>query len=159
MDRPPKFQVHLDAAVAGAAKLLRSPRSCIVVLANCTSITWELKSVNLRRGGLVSQPPPKIMPWCFAVFGAESLAAHDGAGCNGVVCYASHAGRIALAVQYDVPYAGATAAQLDVRGPNTNMIETSVRSRDGNGYGKAFFLQVNPRTRPTRQPHHGAFLQ
>jgi hypothetical protein len=151
MDRPAKYQVHLDAAVASSAKLLRSSRSCIVVLANCTSIAWELTSVNVRRGGLAGRPPPKIMPWCFAVFGAQSLAAHDGAGCKGVVCYASRAGRIAIAFQYDIPYAGATAAHLDVRGPHAHTIQTAVSSRDGNGYGKAFFI--------TLQPHHGVFAQ
>jgi hypothetical protein len=99
------------------------------------------------------------MPWCFAVFGADSLAAHEGAGCNGIVCYANRSCHTALQFQYDVPYAGTTGARLDVRGPNAQSIETSVSSRDGDGYGKAFFLQVNSRTQPPFQPLHGAFLR
>jgi hypothetical protein len=159
MDRPAKYQVHLDAAAASAASLFRTSRSCVVVLTNCTSIAWRLTSVNVRRGGLAGQPPPEIMPWCFAVFGAQSLAAHAGAGCNGVVRYASRAGHIVLELQYDVPYAGTTAAHLDVRGVNARSIETSVRSRDGDGYGKAFFLSIVSRNGPSRQPLHGALSQ
>ena len=115
--------------------------------------------MNLRRGGWASQPPPKIMPWCFAVFAADSLAAHYGAGCNGIVRYASRAGRIALEIQYDVPYAGTTAAHLNVGGQYAQAIETSVTSRDGDGYGKAVFLRISPRTRLPLQPHNGAFSQ
>jgi hypothetical protein len=159
MDRPAKYQAHLDAAAASAASLLRSSRSCVVVVTNCTSIAWKLTSVNVRHGGLASQPPPKIMPWCFAVFGAQSLAAHAGAGCNGVVRYASRAGHIALELQYDIPYAGTTAAHLDVRGPNAHSIETSVRSRDGDGYGKAFFLRIVSRNGPSHQSLHGVISQ
>jgi hypothetical protein len=159
MDRPATYQVHLDAAAASAARLFRSSRSCIVVLANCTSIAWELSSVNVRRGGLASRPPPKIMPWCFAIFGAQSLAANAGAGCNGIVHYASRAGHVALELQYDIPYAGTTAAHLDIRGANAHAIETSVRSRDGNGYSKAFFLRIASRNGSSRQPLHGVLSQ
>jgi hypothetical protein len=155
MDRPATYQFQLDAAAASAASLFRSSRSCVVVLTNCTSIAWKLTSVNVRRGGLASQPPPKILPWCFAVFGAQSLAAHAGAGCNGVVRYASRSGHLALELRYDVPYAGATAAHLDVRGPYAHSIETSVRSRDGDGYGKAFFLRIVSRNGPSHQLQHG----
>ena len=155
MDRPANYQFQLDAAAANAASMFRSSRSCVVVLTNCTSISWKLTSVNVRRGGLASQPPPKIMPWCFAVFGAQSLAAHAGAGCNGVVRYTSRAGHLALELQYDVPYAGTTAAHLDVRGPYAHSIETSVCSRDGDGYGKAFFLRIVSRNGPSHQLLHG----
>jgi len=159
MGRPAKYQVQLEAAAACAARLFRSSRSCVVVLTNCTSIAWELTSVNVRRGGLASRPPPKIMPWCVAVFGAQSLAARAGAGCNGVVRYASRAGQIALELQYDVPYAGTTAAHLDVRGPNAYSVETSVRSHDGDGYGKAFFLRIASRNGLSQQPQHGVLSQ
>jgi hypothetical protein len=99
------------------------------------------------------------MPWCFAVFGAQSLVANDGAGCNGVVCYASRAERIVLDFEYDVPYAGATAAHLRVRGPCASSIEASVSSRDGNGYGKAFYLRIASTTRPPLKPFYGVFSQ
>jgi hypothetical protein len=159
MDRPAKYQVHLDAAAASAARLFRSSRSCVVVLTNCTSIAWNLTSVNVRRGGLAGRPPPKIMPWCFAVFGAQSLAAQSGTGCSGIVRYTSRAGHLALELQYDVPYAGTTAAQLNVGGRNANSIEASVLSRDGDGYAKAFFLQIVSRNGPSRRPLHGVLSQ
>ena len=155
MDRPANYQARLDAAAASAASLLRSSRSCVVVLTNYTSIAWKLTAVNVRLGGLASHPPPKIMPWCFAVFGAESLAAHAGAGCNGVVRYTSRAGQISLELQYDVPYAGATTAHLDVRGPNAHAIETSVRSHTSDGSAKAFFLRIASRNGPSPQPPYG----
>ena len=152
MDRPAGNSSQMDAAIARAAALLRAPRSCVVVLTNRTSIAWELTAMTVRRGAFADVPPPRITPWSFAVFGAQSLAAHAGAGCNGTVCYASRAARVQLELNYDVPYAGSTAARLDVSGPTARSIGTSVRSRDGTGYTKVFFLQMTAQNGPSHQP-------
>ncbi len=131
----------------------------MVVLSNGTSLAWSLSSVNVSRGGLAGQPPPKIMPWCFAVFGAQSTAAHSGMGCSGTVRYVSRTGHLTLELRYDVPYAGATAAQLNVCGRNAHAIEASVLDRDGDGYAKAFFLHIVSRNGPSRRPPHGVHPQ
>ncbi len=111
----------------------------------------------VRRGAFANIPPTRITPWSFAVFGAQSLAAHAGAGCNGTVRYVNRAAHVEIELNYDVPYAGSAAARLDISGPTARSIDTSVCSRDGSGYTKVFFLQMASRNGPSYQsPTFGA---
>ena len=142
MDRLTGIPATLETAVDRTAALLRSPRSCVLVLINRTSIAWERTALAVARGALASDPPRRVAPWSFAVFAAQSLPAHVGAGCNGFVRYASRSSHARIALDFDVPYAGSTVAHIDVSGAPARFIETSVGSRDGNGFAKIFFLHM-----------------
>lgn len=141
MHRPAKRPAQLDATVAQMASHLRSPRSCVVVLTNRTSIPWELTALTMRRGNIGCSPPARIAPWSFTVFSAQSLAAHIGAGCDGTARYRSRLGHTIIDVTFDVPYAGSAVANIDVRGPGMWSIDTSVRPTDGNSK-VVFYLQM-----------------
>jgi hypothetical protein len=152
MDRTAREQTQLDAAVARASALLRSPRSCVVVLTNRTSIAWERSVLTVRRGCFANEPPSRIPPWSFAVFGAQSLAAHAGAGCDGTVRYASRLGHVRLEVTYDVPYAGRPNAQIDVAGTTGHSIGTTVRIPEGDRPTNVFFLHMTYQNGPSYAP-------
>lgn len=145
---------QLEAFVDQAASRVRSPRSCVVALSNCTGLHWKLDAVAMRRGDLGAYPPPAIAPWSFGVFSARCLAAHIGAGCGGTARYRSADGH-AVDLWFDVPYAGRADAHVAVYGPDTLSTGKVVRPANRGG-AIVFFLQVTALTNPSITHRNGA---